>query len=127
MMCTGVLTLGAVVRFEHAADSTPQLLLHAYAPGLSANGTAWKLIWTGHQAEDFYNVNEHRLHMGADLSVTLINPQPLVQDGQSYVLASVLGIEILKRCTDSVAQAGSHYTPRTLVKSRWVNLPGVEA
>jgi hypothetical protein len=127
MICTGVLTLGAVVRFEHAADGAPQLLMHAYAPGLSPDGVAYKLVWTGHQAEDFYTLNEHRLHAGTDLSVTAINAQPLVQDGQSYILASVLGIEIVKRQAEPVASAGSHYTPRPVVKSRWINLTGVEA
>ena len=128
MICTGVLTLGAVVRFERAADGAPQLLMHAFEPGLSANGVAYKLVWTGHQAEDFYTLNEHRLHLGVELSVTLINPQPLVQDGLSYILASVLGIEIVKRQADPVAKAvGAHYTPRPVVKSRWIALPGVAA
>ena len=128
MICTGVLTLGAVVRFERAADGAPQLLMHAFEPGLSANGVAYKLVWTGHQAEDFYTLNEHRLHLGVELSVTLTNTQALVQDGQSYILANVLGIEIVKRQADSVAKAvGAHYTPRPVVKSRWIALPGVAA
>ena len=128
MICTGVLTLGAVVRFERAADGAPQLLMHAFEPGLSANGVAYKLVWTGHQAEDFYTLNEHRLHLGVELSVTLTNTQALVQDGQSYILASVLGIEIVKRQADPVAKAvGANDTPRPVVKSRWVALPGVAA
>jgi hypothetical protein len=128
MNCTGVLTLGAVVRFEHTADNTPQLLLHAYAPGLSANGAAYKLVWTGHEAEAFYTLNEHRLHLGTRLSVTLASLQPLVQDGQSYIMATVSGIEVLSGDAQPVTKAvGAHYTPRPVVKSRWVNLPGVTA
>jgi hypothetical protein len=127
MICTGVLTLGAVVRFDRATDGAPQLLMHAFAPGLSANGVAYKLIWTGPQAEAFYTLNEHRLYVGTDLSVTAINAQPLVQDGQSYILASVLGIEIVKRSSEPVASVGGHYTPRPVMKSRWVDLPGVAA
>jgi hypothetical protein len=85
-------------------------------------------VWTGHQAEDFYTLNEHRLHLGTELSVTLTNTQALVQDGQSYILASVLGIEIVKRQADSVAKAvGANDTPRPVVKSQWIALPGVAA
>ena len=132
MICTGLLTLGALVRFERAADGAPQLLMHAFEPGLSANGVAYKLVWTGHQAEDFYTLNEHRLHLGAELRVTLIGPQAMVQDGQSYILASVLGIEIFKRQagpvdTPEAPSTGAAFTPQPTVKSRWINLPGVAA
>lgn len=127
MICRGFLTLGSVVRFERTADNTPQLLLQAYAPGLNANGVAYKLVWTGWAAENFYLVNEHRLHLGADLDVMATNPQPLLQDGQSYILALVVGIEIVRRAEYLAAKAGAHYTPRPLVKSRWVALDGVEA
>jgi hypothetical protein len=95
MICKGTLTLGALVRFERTIINTPQLLLHAYAPGLSPNGVAYKLLWTGVEAETFYLNNEHRLRIGASLNCTLINPQPLMKNGQVYLLASVLALEIL--------------------------------
>jgi hypothetical protein len=95
MICKGILTLGALVRFERTIINTPQLLLHAYAPGLSPNGVAYKLLWTGAAAETFYLNNEHRLHIGANLQCSLINPQPLMKNGQVYLLASVLALEIL--------------------------------
>ena len=95
MICKGTLTLGALVRFERTYDNTPQLMLHAYAPGLSPNGVAYKLLWTGAEAETFYLNNEHRLHIGANIQCSLINPQPLMKNGQVYLLASVLALEIL--------------------------------
>jgi hypothetical protein len=116
MMCKGILTVGSVVHFDRATDGTPQLLLHAYAPGLSANGVAYKLVWSGHQAEEFYTLNEHRLHMGATISVTLMNPQPLMKSGQIYLFGSVVGIEILTREGEPVDKVGAHYTPRPVVQ-----------
>jgi len=116
MISKGILTVGSVVHFDRATDGTPQLLLHAYAPGLSANGVAYKLVWSGHQAEEFYTLNEHRLHMGASISATLINPQPLVKSGQMYLFASVLGIEIVNRDGGPVDKVGAHYTPRPVVQ-----------
>jgi hypothetical protein len=118
MMCRGILTVGQMVRFERATDGTPQLLLHAYAPGLCVDGVAYKLVWTGHQAEEFYMLNEHRLHMGATINVTLINPQPLIKGGQMYLFASVLGIEILNRDGRPVDKAGAYYTPRPVVQAQ---------
>lgn len=127
MKCTGVLTLGAVVQFELTANNTPQLLLHAFAPSLGSNGTAYKLVWMGEHAEHFYCLNEHRLYLGRRLNVTLANLQPLVQDGQSYILATVLGIKILSGSEKPVAKMQAHYTPQPVVQSRWVNLSRVTA
>jgi hypothetical protein len=118
MICKGILTIGALVRFEHASDGTPQLLIHAFSPGLSPNGVAYKLVWTGHEAEAFYTLNEHRLHMGASISATLINPQPLIKGGQMYLFASVLGIEIVNRDGGPVDKAGAYYTPRPVVQAQ---------
>jgi hypothetical protein len=118
MMCRGILTVGQLVRFERATDGTPQLLLHAFAPGLCVDGVAYKLVWTGHEAEAFYTLNEHRLHMGATINVTLINPQPLIKAGQLYLFASVLGIEILNRNGEPVDKVGGHYTPRAVVQAQ---------
>jgi len=117
-MCRGILTVGQLVRFERASDGTPQLLLHAYAPGLCPDGVAYKLVWTGHEAEAFYTLNEHRLHCGATIMTTLMNPQPLVKGGQMYLFASVLGIEIVNRDGRPVDKVGAHYTPRAVVQAQ---------
>jgi hypothetical protein len=113
MICKGILTLGALVRFERTIINTPQLLLHAYAPGLSPNGVAYKLLWTGAEAESFYLNNEHRLHIGANLQCSLINPQPLMQSGQVYLLASVLKLEILPPSDPATTEhaPGQHAAP----------------
>ena len=118
MICKGILTIGALVRFEYASDGTPQLLIHAFSPGLSPNGVGYKLVWTGPGAEAFYTLNEHRLHMGASISATLINPQPLMKGGQMYLFASVLGIEIVSRDGGPVDKAGAYYTPRPVVQAQ---------
>jgi hypothetical protein len=120
MMCRGILTVGQLVRFEPASDGTPQLLLHAYAPGLSANGVAYKLVWTGHEAEAFYTLNEHRLHCGTMIMVTLMNPQALMTGGQMYLFASVLGIEIVNRDGGPADKVGAYYTPRPVVQAQGV-------
>jgi hypothetical protein len=109
MICKGILTLGALVRFERTHDNTPQLMLHAYAPGLSPNGVAYKLLYSGAEAETFYLNNEHRLRIGAHLLCSLINPQPLMKNGQVYLLASVLALEILPPSDPATEHAPGHH------------------
>ncbi len=99
MIINGPLTLGSTCQMGATAGGLPQLLLHAFDAGISPNGVAYKLVWTGQMAQRFFDANESQLKIGAQLNVIATNPQPLMQDGQLYVLASVSDIQVIPRAT----------------------------
>lgn len=99
MIISGPLTLGSTCQMYTTTRGLPQLLLEAFEAGIGANGVAYKLVWTGQFAQRFFDANEHLLKIGAQLNVIAINPRPLSQGGDLYVLASVSDIQVIPRAT----------------------------
>lgn len=90
-MCNGLMV-------TQTKGGATQLTMAACAANRHAiDGAAYRLVWIGADAEEFYYVHGAGLRSGKRLTVTGTNPRALIDRGEPVIMLDVLDIQILER------------------------------
>ena len=95
---SGPMDMANGLMVTHTSSGATQLTMAAVAGNQHAiDGVAYRLVWIGANAEDFYHQHGAGLRSGKRLTVTGTNPRALIDRGEPVIMLDVLDIQILER------------------------------